>query len=350
MNDQTAPMPRRRWVVPAWLPVLLVLLAVAEWSLRQPAVHARIPDPEPGLWPAPLAAEKLALLTAFEAARGIDVLFIGNSSVQAAVDPARFDAMRGVAVPGRGSFNAALEGVPPVGMERFLAMYLQRSHPQAIVYGLQPQDLNSNSPWARDVSERVRHAPRLIAAQATWRGAAMRALLDHSELFRHRGVMQQWLLRGGLLPPPGPVYVDGRGFHSIARRLADDAVARNNRAGVLNYSTEGEQLAALRRLIDHCRRDGLRVVLVNMPLTAEYLTLFDAPADYERYLTAVRLLSFEYDVPFWDPSRPPAPTEFTAADFADSNHLNRRGAAVLSTYLARRYLDLSGASPTSDVP
>lgn len=90
--------------------------------------------------------------------------------------------------------------------------------------------------------------------------------------------------------------------------------------------------------------------LQNDLFLAASLAKFDSPSDDERYLTVVRLLSSEYALPFWDPDQPPQRTVFTAIEFADSNHLSRRGAAVLSAYLARRYMDLSSSPLVSGVP
>lgn len=321
------------------------LLLTAELLLRLPAVTNRLPAPEPTLWHAELIETKLNYLQTFAAERGIDVLIIGNSTMQAGLDPAIFDAARGVestAVPG--SFNASIEGIPPYGSRLFLDIFLRYTQPDVIVYGLTPQDLNGNSPWAADITDRVRRSPMALAeARRGLKGQLLAFFLDHSALFRYRLVLYRLLLADPSIRQGQYVYFDERGYHPLSASLADISPDRRghfyNRAGVLNYDTKGLQSDSLRQLIEQINGAGISLILVNMPLANDYYGNFDNPQnDYVLYLDTLSAIAQEYDLPLIDLEK--ENDRFTDEHFADFNHLNRSGAERLSRILAARYQEL----------
>jgi hypothetical protein len=319
---------------------LIVLILLVEIVLRIPAVNNRLPAPEPTLWPSSLTQVKLDYLKSFEENRGIDILFIGNSTTQAGIDPQSFDLARGKSDEnGSGSFNGSLEGLPPFGVLIFLEIYLRYTNPDIIIYGISPQDLNSNSPWAHDVSERVKRSPMALAeAQRGSKGKIIAALLHNSYLYRYRFVLHQLLLSGKLSKTETNIYFDDRGYHPINRRLSDvDEVTKAsfyNRAGVMNYSTKGEQLSSLRSLLKFCDDYGIPIILVNMPLAVDYFGNFDSLSDYDTYSSTVYELVGEWWVPYWDIGNFYIDNGFEDHHFADFNHLNKSGAQKLSQILA----------------
>lgn len=324
-----------------WIGVILLIL-MAELVLRLPFVNSRLPSPEYTLWHATLIQAKLDYLKAFETNRGIDVLFVGNSTVQSGIDPQVFDQIRDHAGNLGGSFNGAIEGLPPYGVELFFEIYTRYSRPKVIIYGVTPQDLNSNSPWAQDVTRRVKESTMAVAESRRGpSGLINRYLLEHSYLFRYRFLLHQMLITGKVTPPPTDIYFNSRGFHPIEHRLSDVPKDQRdgyiNRAGVLNYSTEGEQLDSLIGLVEYCREHDIQLILVNMPLAKDYFANFDSPLDYETYLTTLDAVSDKYNVPLWEMENPTGNGGFTDSDFADFNHLNHVGAKKLSTLLAEKY-------------
>jgi hypothetical protein len=333
-----------RWQWAPWMFIFVGMLVTAELLLRLPPVVERLPAPEPTLWHAELIDTKVTYLQTFANERGVDVLFIGNSAMQSALNPAVFDAARGVestAVPG--SFNAAIEGIPPYGAHLFLEIFLRYSQPDTIIYGLTPQDLNGNSPWAADVTDRVRHSPMVLAeARRGLKGEVLAFLLDHSALFRYRLVLYRLLLADPTIGQEPYVYFDERGYHPLTRNLAEVPPEQRgqfyNRAGVFNYSTRGLQLDALRQLIERAQVEEIQLILVNMPLADDYYGNFDTPqADYDLYWQALTAVAHEYNLPLIDLERDETAVQFTDEHFADFNHLNKSGAEKLSRTLAAHY-------------
>ena len=337
-----------QWRVSYWIILLMALILLSELLLRSPAMIAKLPDPEPTLWHAELIQRKMDYLKAFEAERGIDVLFIGNSTAQSGFNPSIFDAARGLEASSTsahhpGSFNASIEGLPPYGMLLFLEGYLHYIQPKTIIYGITPQDLNSNSPWARDVTDRVKNSPMPLAqAQRGIRGWFIANLLKISKLYRYRHVLHQLILRGGEYPEVAQPHFDERGFHGLKNRLADvppeERYIYLNNAGVLNYRVYGEQIENFKRLLELCRAQDIKLILVNMPLADDYYANFDSLDDYQTYLAAVHDLTTEFKIPFWDPEAFDATEGFTDVYFSDFNHLNVDGAEKLSIYIAGQYV------------
>lgn len=331
-----------QWRVARWIVYFAVFLLAAELVLRLPAVQAALPAPGPSLWHAPLVEDKVEYLRSFAASHDVDVLFVGNSTTQAGIDPTAFDAARAAMGVGGSSFNASIEGVPPSVNKEFLQMYLRLVKPKTVMIGLTAQDLNANSPWAKDMDDRAGHSINLQAgARDSLMGYVLAFLLDNSELFRYRYVLHQLLLRGGNYPAHPDVYFDQRGFDGINRSLADfspsERLQAQNRAGVLNYNPQGEQSDALKEMIATIRSHGAQALLVNMPLSDHYYASFDSPDDYQTYRDALQRLADDLAVPLWDMEALPQAEQFGDSEFGDLNHLNKVGAERLSSLLAHYY-------------
>jgi hypothetical protein len=219
----------------------------------------------------------------------------------------------------------------------FLEIYLRYCQPHTVVYGLLPQDLNSGSPWARDVTDRVKHN---VMAQAeagdSWTGRLLAAALDSSRLFRYRFLLHRMLLRGGAASPPEDVYFDGRGFHPIPTDH-ERAAAPGRHPGLINYSLDGPQARELAEIVALCNRRGIRLILADMPVTPEYGRFLDDPADEGRYASRVRSIASAGRVSFWS-AEDLAPANLGQDDFSDTSHLNVAGARKLTSRLAALFL------------
>ncbi len=323
---------------------LAVWLLAAEGILRIPAVRSALPEPEPTLWHAPLVEAKIRNLKQVQAAQGIDVLFIGNSSVQSGIDPTAFDQARcGERTAGCTSFNGSIEGLPPYGVRLFLEIYLRYSDPHTVVYGLLPQDLNSGSPWARDVTDRVKHSVMAQAeARRSWKGRLLATALEASELFRYRFVLHRLLLLGDAGDDAENAHFDERGFHPIPVGHADQSQRFERHPGLINFSLEGTQAHEVAAIADLCQQRGIRLILADMPVSAAYSDFLQDPADYARYAARVESIASSAGVRLWDASAL-EPAGLDQTDFSDTSHLNIVGARKLSSRMAGLYQDAVAA-------
>lgn len=330
------------WRFSRW-PLFLVLFAcVGELVLRIPAVTQHLPPPEPTLWHATNVQTKLDYLRELQHEHNVDVLFVGNSTVLAGIDPEAFDHNRGVEGTNFAAFNGAIEGLPAYGALAFTKIYLHYIQPKVIVYGITPQDINRNSPSGQNITDKIERAPlTLVESGDSFSGWLLGQALDHSALFRYRFVLHQYLLSAGSLPAPVKIYFNKRGFVASNERLSDVSPPNRgvyyNKDGVLNYAPTGKQLMALQEMMTYCREHHVQLVLLNMPLSDNYYGNFRSPADYQAYLATVSQLAGEFNVPLWDMENLPEVARFNDDKFADFNHLNRFGAEKLSALLAERY-------------
>lgn len=92
------------------------------------------------------------------------------------------------------------------------------------------------------------------------------------------------------------------------------------------------QISFLDRLLEHCRDEGISVVLVNMPLTEDNVALMP-PGFYKNYLNAVSSRTAQYGGRLIDLNNP---SVFTKECFADSVHLNGLGGKRFFVELSER--------------
>lgn len=131
------PVPIRR--LPVWAGALACMVLIGEILLRQPGLLERLPPPERYLWHATNVQPKLDALDALERSRGVDVIFLGNSTVLAGIDPRDFDAARGHGSDARASYNGALQALPAAAVREFAEVFADRARPDAMIYGLTPR-------------------------------------------------------------------------------------------------------------------------------------------------------------------------------------------------------------------
>jgi hypothetical protein len=330
-----------------WAIIFVVILIIAELVLRVPPVVNALPDPEPTLWHAELIQTKLDYFKAFEEEQDIDVLFLGNSTMQAGLNPDAFDLarMQQVDTSMVGSFNGSIEGMPPFGTSMFLDIYLRYSNPEVIIYGITPQDLNGNSPWAADITDRVKHAPMALAeSQRGIKGRSIDFFLNHSNLYRYRLVLYRLVLGDQSVFEQPSIYFDERGYHSIDFRLssvpAEERGVYYNSAGVVNYDIDGLQSESFEEIIQKIQEAEIELIIVNMPLADDYYGNFDSLEDYDAYYEALVEITEKYELPLIDLETVPDSIRFDDDEFADFNHLNEYGAQRFSEYLGQQFLVL----------
>lgn len=103
---------------------------------------------------------------------------------------------------------------------------------------------------------------------------------------------------------------------------------------------QGAELDALRRFVGVLRADGVRVVLVNMPVLAEEYDTYSqrGRADREAFQSAVEAVCAALDAECFDTMT----LDWDRDNFTNANHVNDVGTPKL-TDLVARVLDGAGA-------
>lgn len=329
--------PHRRLVVAAL--VAASTLVAAELAARALAPAVAL-SPQ---WPDQATAVKTAQLAAQPCT---DVVFVGNSMARDGLDPEVWGTR-----DGRRAYNAALDaaGVEQVGawLEDRVVPALD---PAVVVWAIASPDLDPTAPAGAAAGEAYLTSP---GGRRDLTGRWQRQLWDRLALIRHREA----------LADPGEV-VDALGDRLAGRRALRTGV--EGLAGVLGAQGQGlsrrdlhyrpgdpvattfvaEQLLGQGRpspssveaaatVVRSLQEDDRQVVLVTMPVTAEFVTLHpDGPGDWEAYRAAMNQLSDTTGATLVDLD---SLEHLVALDeseiFADTHHLNAAGAAAATEAL-----------------
>lgn len=321
--------------------VVLVLLGGLEIGTRRIEMNL----PVPLTWHSYEAQRKVEQLDRL-AARGVDVVFLGTSMVNAGVIPSVFEAAAG----GVTAYNAALSSGTPRLMEAWaLNVVLPRVHPKVVVIGVTSVDLTDAGVAESAFFDAFRNSPagREALGRETWSDRIDRWLGQHVALWKHRAELRNPMtvleaIRASA-PAQDPVAasMDPQGHLTNLDHQQFSQTHRSGIAGVSAWSLGTEEPNALRRLIAGVEAAGARPVLVEMPVTAEYIAAHPrGEVDYEAFKQAISGIATASSVPLIDLDRPR-----DHALFADELHLNRTGATRFSTALARALRD-AGALAT----
>jgi hypothetical protein len=314
---------RRGWFV-ALATTIAVLLA-AELGVR--AIADRLP---PRLdWHTAEAQKKVAQMDALARRGGANVVFVGSSVVRNGAEPDVLSAALGVS-----AYNAGLTaGVPRLMEPWTLDVVIPRLRPKVLVIGVTSFDFSEAK--VRSFYEAFRASPAARRAMGvdSVLDRVDRWLGDHVDLWGYRQTLRRPdavldALRGRPLPADPDVDEtkdngrDAAGeFRTFEQRTAGAAGLP-----VDNWSLGTDDPAALGRLIDGAKAQGIAVLLVDMPVTDDYVAKHPhGEADYATYLQALRALAHDAGVPL---------VELDAMRdhryFMDEVHMNRAGAETFT--------------------
>lgn len=325
----------RRWL--AVLAVVAAVLVVADLAAELAQSHL----PTPQTWPTPELQKKFARISAIRGVHHPGVVLLGDSLMDAGIDPT------GLRVPG-GAFNAALAGetlgvIAPWATE----VVVPRLHPRVVVLGFSANVLSGpiagRSPLvsAYTKSRTVRYAQGsgdLLDNLDGW-------LQQHVALYRERSVLRQPFSASGnssVYDPPLSTEGWNEGFaegHLQTGPAATTEAVAAIRHDLLNdYHVGPAQVAALGRLIDQLRNAGAEVVLVAMPVSADFVDAIPGgPSSYESAIGRLLATGRAHG------ALTSSAGEWPAADFADAAHLNQTGTARMTAWMSSELAHVLGA-------
>lgn len=296
-------------------------------------------------WHSAEAEKKVDQMDGLAASGGADVVFIGSSLSNAGMVPDVFNAEVGGAGSGLVTYNAGLSAGMPLILEPWFDDVVQpRLDPSLVIIGLSSFDFTDHP--SVDVFYQA-----FATAPAGERAVGDDGFLDHldrwlddrSALWRDKAVLRNPMnvvdaLRGrGPAPDPvieamGPT---GRTSYRETQRFEDRVAAGGPPVG--DWSPGHRNPEALELLVDGIHARGGSVVLVDMPVTDEFVTAHPhGQADYDTYLTMLRDLGQRTGTPVLSYSTEMRDHRF----FADIVHMNITGATQLTTQVAAAVVDL----------
>ena len=316
--------------------VALLLLMGAEGALRMRASAL----PAPPEWPSPNLDRKIEQIDALSDRGGASVVFLGSSAVDSSLDPSALKLTKS----NRPAYNASVRGGTIAMVSHWArTVVVPRLRPDVVVLGVASRELDENGAFMGAIERKYFDAPAVRHLDGTENvlQAVEHRLESASVLFRHRTTIRDpryvaALLGAGDAPEESGVEAD----------VADDGQLQRfeKRAYRKTYIHDIEptlrisetKTAELRSLLSYLRTQTQRVVVVNMPVTDDYLA---SQAAGQRAVFD-KLLATEAQRAGAGYLRPGI---WSKADFADPIHANANGAKRLTAMVQTTIADAGTA-------
>jgi hypothetical protein len=215
--------------------------------------------------------------------------------------------------------------------------------PDVIVYGLAEAELNSR---LYQTSTFVRNAGFLMRFEdvSTFSSGSP----DHRALFFFRQVFPLYrdraLVRSALSTRFNP-YDPSHRRYELDQPPRDPCFSGGIASGegrdtyplMRDFRLRGPSLNRLRDFLALAAARDVKVVLVNMPVLPSHLKFWASDLQRQQYRDTIRAVADQYHVPLLDVYENDG-GHIPRDGFFDSDHLNRKGAAVLSQLIAKEYL------------
>jgi hypothetical protein len=342
--------------------VALGVLLLAEIGVR--VVEDRLPPP-PDWYTTEYGIKEEQVAHLAERYGGASVVFLGSSVIDVSIDPHDVSAPVG---DGRPAYNAGLIGANLEMVDVWSEHVIEPAlHPDVVVISVSSRDVNANGTGLESQTAGFYRLPavrHLLGRESTververWAG-------EVSHLVRYRTVLRRPLeaLAGYDAPDRNIAMNDelGQELHltELDYQGGPNVEEFFRREPLANFALSDSQLAALRHMTARLQRNGVRVILLDVPVTQQYIDLHPrGAADYETYQAGIAALARQLGVELV------ATGIWEQGSFSDPLHLNGKGADALTTlvdgYLASGRVELpagatpprtlTGAAPLSPVP
>jgi DltD protein len=316
--------------------VLLALILIVVFELVLRAIEDQLPPIE--RWPTSQMSAKVKQMEQLVSdGEQIDVVFVGSSVVEEGIDPVTFNS-----VANGTAYNAALGAASMRSLERFVVdVVLPLTQPDTIVIGVTARDLNDGGISQSDYFDRLSGSAGMLMARTPQNPLEWieNWLFRHLAIFRLRPLLRDpaRMFAAALgtddqpeldSPEPGPFGSDqtyeGEPYDNSAAWGQPWAARQVN-----NFSMGGTELESLRRLLSELREEGVRVVVVNMPVSSDFADYLPDPSrDMATFDRLLETTAREYDATYLD-----AQDRFSIEDFRDPAHLKPDAAAELTALL-----------------
>jgi hypothetical protein len=299
---------------------------------------------DPGKWPRVEIAQKLDQMRDMaNKEERVEVLFVGSSMMAGGVDPVRFTEQSGLS-----SYNAAFAGPSMRTITPWtLDIVVPLLKPRFVVLGVQSRELSDNGPKNEVMYEKFVASPGYREAASNVALQIGGKLENLSEFLRNRRILrepsqlfaadsEEALATAAIRHEIGPRgrRNDAAGSYHNSRKFSQALLDK----ALIDYEVGGPELAALAKLETGLRRQGVELIIMNMPVTDDYWEAHEDPignrASYRSALedvvdrAGIRLVDAEDAFP-------------DAEEFRDPMHLDVAARISLADALAESWPELT---------
>ena len=333
---ETTP-PRRHRVRRLVVTVLCVLL-LAELTVR--ALESQLP-PAP-VWDTDEYPMKIEQMDDLAELGGAGTVLLGSSVADVSVDPAGLTPH-----DGRPAYNAGLIGATPFIVDVWARnIVLPTLRPSTVVIAISSRDVNRNGVGLEPSDARFLRAPatRELLGTQSFVDEVEWQLSEWSALVRYRLLLRRPLeaVFGYDAPDRNMTELSPTGLetHLLADQYQGSDVVLDffRREPLAGYELSTHQLDALEGVMTWLRGQGIRVVLLDVPVTADYIALHPQTDDFSTYQAALAAIAGRTGAELWHPGT------WEPEFFSDPLHLNGAGVDRLTAEL-NAYLTQGAAVP-----
>lgn len=277
---------------------IAVTLLAGELTLR--AVSDLLPEPSP--WPSAATEVKAGQLGGAEK---FDVVFLGSSVTEAAVDPELLLPLN--------AYNAALPFSSPISNEKWLTGMFPDLGGTVVVLGVPawPFHEEDNDVLSAQIVE------ALTGRVSAW---------SHLDLYGRSGLLADWFsLRARELTVDSGAWTEKGHQTAFYGRSGDSLVGRFPPYGAPAMSSDAEE--AIRRIAERTALQGGQLVLMIEP--GNYPGRVTT-RDVDQYIATLNQLADRMMVPIWNSYD----VDWSPDLYADEAHFNRDGTRQFSAYVA----------------
>jgi hypothetical protein len=332
-----APTPARRKRVPASIAVAVIVVVLAELALRGASAHI----PPVLEWDNWQTQNKAAAMERLGAVGGASVVMVGSSMVNSGFDPDLFTQLYRKTGPAdrRPAFNAALDGSNIHLTELWtLKVVVPRLKPRVVVIGMNSAELNENGVDAFENLFVDSKGWRDISGDGPTYDRLVDDFTDWLYLVRYRQVLRKPSGFFRTSPDRARGEVSRLGVPAEIKRFQTSPYAikagLRQVAGKIfyKYKVGQDRVAALGAMVDALVGQGIKVVLVRMPITADEIPFHpNGAADYARFVKVFdAFIEARPAIRYFD-SMPLFPG---TAYFRDPHHVNLAGKERLTRLIA----------------
>jgi hypothetical protein len=301
---------------------------------------------ESGTWASGEAALKAAQMTeTYNRGETVDVVFVGDSMTAGVIDPIIFTRASGVS-----SYNAAFAG-PAVRTTTLWTLDIVEPllSPQVVVLGVQTRSVNDNTRSSKWRHRMFVQSPGYKQATSSLAARVEGALEDISYFMRYRralrhpnAVLTTLDDENGDRQKKSKKPIGPRGVRLDEPRTysARTDLMQGFRRDVGHFSWGEIEYEALKKLSAELRARGVRLIILSLPVTADYKAAHRRPKEtMDKYHAALGTFVDEEGVTLID-----AENAFPTSDpFRDPLHLDVEGRRAVARALAHEWDKVLGS-------
>lgn len=314
---------------------LAVIALVAVLALGEAGARILEPRfPSVASWGSDDLDEKAQAMVDLEGT-GANVVFMGSSAVNRGFDSGLFAEVTGLT-----AFNAGVDGSSPRLLEVLIKEVVEPTlHPDVVIIGLTSRAFNDNALTQKELFDLYLNSN----GRAEWLGSASVKVRLETLAARYSAFVRlRPFLRNprqladairGVNPDPEPETTDPS--YEVNELWATNMAVNS----LADYEIGDVELGALARTVDRLKTEGVKVVLVDLPVVEEDWAALhpNGVADINAFHEALAAFAAEHAVDLVDTWEETWPVD----QFRDPVHLNLVGQARLTRLLAD-YLAAAG--------